>query len=96
MNTARVVREWCRQHPRLQRLIWHPRSPDLNIIENVWAEMVCEWKPNMATTKDELHECVIDLWRDLQGKPEYFQSLTDSMPRRIQKLIHANRGPVNY
>ena len=96
VHTARIIREWYNDQPRLRRLIWPPRSPDLNIIENVWAEMVREWAPSMARTEDQLHERVIEAWRDLQNRQEYFTSLTNSMRRRIQKVIDAQGGYINY
>ena len=96
VHTARIIQQWYREHPRLQRLIWPARSPDLNVIENVWAEMVREWHPRMARTEDELHERVMEAWRDLFNRPEYFDSLTASMPRKIQEIIEAGGGFINY
>jgi len=40
IHTARIIRTWYDNHPEIVRLNWPPRSPDLNVIENLWAEMI--------------------------------------------------------
>ena len=96
VHTARIIQNWYREHARLQRLFWPPRSPDLNVIENVWAEMVREWRPGMARNENELHERVMEAWRMLDDRPLYFQKLTESMPRRIEKVLEADGAYINY
>lgn len=96
VHTARIVRDWYTQHPRLQRLVWAPRSPDLNPIENVWAEMVRDWKPAVRT-EVELRDRIFNRWEVLRGRPGYFQTLAASMPRRIQQVIDSEAGKgINY
>ena len=51
----------------------------------------------MARTETELHETVMDSWRDLMRKPEDFENLTNSMPRRLEKIIDVKGSKyVNY
>jgi len=35
IHTARITREWYEDHLDIIRLNWPPRSPDLNVIENL-------------------------------------------------------------
>jgi hypothetical protein len=45
---TRITKVWYEDHPEIRWLSWPPKSPDLNRIENLWAEMVREWMPNVV------------------------------------------------
>ncbi|KAL7291992.1 hypothetical protein TKK_0014277 [Trichogramma kaykai] len=96
IHTAHIVRNWWRDDSRFNRLELPPRSPEINIIENVWAEMVREWRPTMATTEAQLIARVEQTWESLRNNLEYFQKLTDSIPRRLQKIIDKNGSGIRY
>lgn len=95
VHTAARVRAWYEAHPRLHRLVWAPRSPELNPIENVWAEIVRDWSP-AARTEQELRERIVNRWEALRGRPNYFQTLAESMPRRIQVVMDSAGKGINY
>ncbi|EFN63808.1 hypothetical protein EAG_12176, partial [Camponotus floridanus] len=40
VHTSLETQTWFRNHPEIQLVNWPARSPDLNLIENVWAQMV--------------------------------------------------------
>ena len=54
VHTAGIVKQWYANQPFINRLDLPARSPELNIIGNVWSEMVRNWKPSMARTHEEL------------------------------------------
>ncbi|KAL7294750.1 hypothetical protein TKK_0011880 [Trichogramma kaykai] len=96
IHTAHIVQEWWRNHPQFNRLDLPPRSPEINIIENVWSEMVRQWTPGMARTEAELIDRVNSAWESLRNKQSYFEKLANSMPRRLQKIIDSEGASINY
>lgn len=58
---------------RFEMLDWPPRSPDLNPIENVWAEMEIEWPHNHPRNDENLHAAVVARWIAVgQNQREHF------------------------
>ena len=96
VHTAHIVTEWFDANPRFNRLPLPPRSPDINIIENVWAEMVREWTPTMAPTAEQMHARVNEAWENLRDRQNFFNTLADSVPRRLQKIINVQGAHINY
>ncbi|KAL7292707.1 hypothetical protein TKK_0013830 [Trichogramma kaykai] len=96
IHTAHIVQEWWRNHPQFNRLDLPPRSPEINIMENVWSEMVRQWTPGMARTEAELIDRVNSAWESLRNKQSYFEKLANSMPRRLQKIIDSEGASINY
>jgi hypothetical protein len=85
-----------REENALRTLPWPAQSPDLNPIENLWAEIKrrlhnLKQKPSNI---DELEKCVEKVWRAIPN--ETIENLVDSMPRRVEAVIAANGGPTKY
>ena len=96
VHRSDVVNDWYAEHPRFNRLKLPPKSPDINVIENVWAEMVRTWRPQIGETQAQLIERVQEFWESMRDKPEYFRKLTDSVPDRLDQIILHKGGVVNY
>lgn len=96
IHTARIVREWYAAHPRLQRLQWPAKSPDLNIIENVWAEMCRKWGPCPAVTVQGLKRVVARSWHLLRRRPLYFENLLNSMSNRLAVVLESGGYQTKY
>ncbi|KAI8116222.1 Transposable element Tcb1 transposase [Lucilia cuprina] len=65
------------------------QSPDLNVIEHLWAELkkrVAKRKPKSIAT---LKEVVTEEWYNIE--PEFCKKLVESIPRRLEAVIR-NRG----
>jgi transposase len=75
---------------------WPGNSPDLNPIENCWSYMKKKLKGNSdITSLPKLMEAIKMMWvRDM--KLDYFQKLSDSMPRRLQMVIEAKGEMTKY
>ena len=86
----------AREDAGIVMLDWPAQSPDLNPIENLWAEMkvmVCRHSPPPSSIS-ELIKYVKGAWNDIP--PEYYRKLIDSIPQRIDAVISANGNRINY
>lgn len=75
---------------------WPAKSPDMNIIENVWSILAREVYKNgrQFNNKAELREAIEAAWRNI-GQDK-IQSLYDSLPRRIIALHDAKGKQTKY
>jgi transposase len=75
---------------------WPPQSPDLNPIENIWAEM--ERRLGKLTGKitndEELERELKRIWEEL--RVEYTTALVHSMPVRCQAVVDNDGHPTRY
>jgi transposase len=80
-------------------LDWPSNSPDLNLIEHVWARMEqllwneekYAWEENLESFKEQ----VKNVWRDVTEDVVYLHALFDGMADRVQNLIQMKGwGPV--
>lgn len=71
-------------------------SPDLNPIENFWAQMTRDWKSVFPRNRANLERCIVENWERMRGEPQYFRNLYDSMPRRMNAVIDNNGGATRY
>ena len=71
-----------------------PYSPDLNVIEHLWAHLKTKIKGRSFNSKVELWFVIRNMWRQIF--PTILRDLVLSMPRRIKAVINANGGPTKY
>ncbi|CAJ1071497.1 hypothetical protein CRYPA_288 [Xyrichtys novacula] len=80
----------------VEHMEWPAMSPDMNPIENLWAE-VSRGLNNMndpPTNVAELTQAVIQCWREIPV--ETLTNLVTSMPRRVRALYNARGGHTKY
>jgi len=87
VHRARVVQNWLAAQPNLRTLNWPAKSPDMNVIENLWGIIVQEWDPQVRRTREALAQHVFNQWEGLRARPELFQNLVASMPQRLNAVI---------
>lgn len=78
-------------------LEWAPKSPDLNVIENVWAVMARELGEEGGLrdlTADQLWRRVELKWEELRARPLMFENLAASMPGRLQDVLDAGGATI--
>jgi transposase len=69
---------------------WPPYSPDLNIIENLWAFMKRKLKSENIGSKVQLRQRALEVWNSEETKA-LCARLADSMSTRIAECM-ANKG----
>ena len=96
-HRATTVRDWFEEHSgQFQRMIWPPRSPDMNPIEHLWdiIERSVRAQNPAPSTFSQLWTSIETAWLNIPA--EDFQRLVESMPRRVVALRRAKGGPTRY
>lgn len=93
VHTSRLTAHWLESHNVEVMDDWPPKGPDMNPVENVWAELVRRTR-NDATNRDQLYENVHATFLELDDA--YFDALIESMPRRMAKVVEARGGWTKY
>ncbi len=75
-------------------LDWPTNSPDLNPIENLWGIVKRKMRDTRPNKADDLKAAIKATWASIT--PQQCHRLIASMPRRIDAVIHAKRGPTKY
>lgn len=95
MHTSYHTQAWFTSHPEIIRLQWPVKSPDLNLIENVWAKMVWNWPDGGFANRAAIFLEAKRRWNELRGT-EYITHLYESMPKRLNEVINMNGNWCSY
>ena len=87
-HTAKNTKAWLKDK-NIECLDWPAQSPDLNPIENLWAELKKKIRAKNLKNISELTSCLKECWSSISE--EYCKKLVDSMPNRIDQVIN-NKG----
>lgn len=98
IHTSKLTKQWLHEHNIRVMDEWPPRGPDMNPVENVWAELVrrivIKRKRMGVYNKDHLWEDVNQAFLSL---PEsYFEKLVGSMSERVRKVFQKRGGWTKY
>lgn len=96
VHTSRLVQAWFTQNPDFQQIPWPAKSPDLNVIENVWAAMKLSWISGQLRTREALRNHVHQVWNELSMRLNYTQNLVNSMHRRLELVLQNNGYCIPY
>ena len=97
-HTAHIVQAWM-EAKDIDQLDWPANSPDLNPIENIWAQMNRKLVAKKFTNRTELQMRVEEIIGEMNAEEphtNYFKNLYLSMPKRFEKVLEAGGRPVNY
>jgi len=92
-HKAKMINTFLRE-VGVKTLDWPPQSPDLNIIENVWSLIKRKRAADITRTRDETITEVTKEWKRIPLKT--LQTLVDSVPNRLQKVLDTKGGYIFY
>ena len=74
-------------------LPWPAQSPDINIIENLWAFVKRDLKDNYDRAED-LKADIMGIWEEVED--HYIDALFRSMLDRLKVITKSKGGPTMY
>ena len=92
---SKVTKDWLITNNILS-LEWPDGSPDLNVVENVWAEMSRNIYENgkQYNTLSELKNAVLNSWSSVNRN--YIQYLYKSMSKRLLEVLDKKGNSISY
>lgn len=75
-------------------LEWPSQSPDINVIEHLWAYIKKKYAESPVTSKADAWIRILNIWS--QVPPEFTQRLVDSIYHRLEAVIRSKGGATNY
>ncbi|GFW02220.1 transposable element Tc1 transposase [Trichonephila clavipes] len=98
IHTSKQTRKWLQERNVNVMHDWPPKGPDMNPVENVWAEMVRRLEIYRRHTgvrnRDQLWEDILHVFHEIPD--EYFENLVCSMPRRVRTVASKHGGWTKY
>lgn len=94
IHTASYTRDWFTKK-NIECLEWPSKSPDLNIIENVWGRIKDHLNNTIFDDCDDLWDEIKRVWSK-EISTDYISNLYQSLPRRMQAVLDVNGGHTKY
>jgi len=93
---AAVVQQWNGKQASSVNILadWPPSSPDLSLIENVWAIVQAKVDAEGCKTFEEFKQAVLFHMKHIPKST--FINLYDSMPKRVAEVIASGGDKIKY
>jgi hypothetical protein len=89
VHEVRSIQKWFVEIG-VEELAWPTKSPDLNSIEHLWDELRA--RPNRPTSVPDITNALVAELKQIPAT--MFQHIVESLPRRLEAVIAAKRGPT--
>ncbi|GFW44057.1 transposable element Tcb2 transposase [Trichonephila clavipes] len=77
-----------------QQLYTPPQSPDINVMENLWATLETAVQKHQIRNKVHLKQVLQEEWDKIS--PDTTKKLVESVPRCLEDIIKAKRHATKY
>jgi transposase len=91
-HKSKLVQNWINE--RVDCLEWPPYSPDLNPIENLWADVKRRAEMDNPKTKEELEAALRKSWSEIDAR--LIKKLIKSMPKRCKLVLEKGGWMTGY
>ena len=92
-HTTKVVPVWLKDN-KGKELEWPSQSPDLNPIENVWAELKKRMRARRPTNLTQLHQLCQEEWAKIH--PTYCGKLVEGFLKCLAKVKQFKGNATKY
>lgn len=98
IHTSHLSKRWLHEHNIPVMEDWPPKGPDMNPVENIWAELVrrieIQRRQTGVQNEHQLWEDILQAFNELPN--EYFDSLINSMSSRVKTVARKHGGWTKY
>ena len=92
-HTSKVLAIWLKDN-KVKLLKWPSQSPDLNPIENLWAELKKRVRTRRTTNLTQLHQLCQEEWVKIH--PTNCGKLVDGYPKHLTQVKQFKGNATKY